>query len=91
MRGLAYSKCPPLHIIVIDEMEGRLVVFNKRTNLFSDGKRRVHLPQYLAGVDGSSLRMAAARYSSLVQPGARGLRDIVQERGCKQDESFSLW
>src|SRR6516165_9627249 len=63
VRSLAYSKCASLRIIVNDEMEGRLVVFDKRTNLLSDGKRRVHLPQDLAGVDGSSLRMAAARYS----------------------------
>jgi hypothetical protein len=91
MRRLAYSECSPLRIIVIDEIEGRLVVFNKRTNLFPDGKRRVHLPQYLAGIDGPSLRMAAARYSPSVEPGARRLRDIVQKRSCKQDESFSLW
>jgi hypothetical protein len=72
-------------------MERHLVMFNKCANLFSDGKRRTHLPQQLASVDGSSLRMAAARYSPLVQPGARGLRDIVQKRSCKQDESFCLW
>ncbi|HZP04972.1 MAG TPA: hypothetical protein VFB43_08735 [Terracidiphilus sp.] len=88
---LAHSKRAPLRIIVIDEMEGGLVVFDKRANLFSDRKRRVHLPQYLASVDGSTLRMAAARYSPLVHSGARGLRDIVQERSCKQDESFTLW
>jgi len=75
---------------MIDEMEGRLVIFNKRANLFSNGKRRVHLPQYLASVDGSSLRMAAARYASLVQSGACWFRNVVQERSCKQDESFRL-
>jgi len=91
MRGLAYSERTPLRIIVIDEMEGGLMVFNKRANLFSDCKRRMHPPQYLASVDDSALRMTAACYSPVVQPRASGLCDIVQERSCKQDESFRLW
>jgi hypothetical protein len=74
---LAHPERAPLRIIVIDEMEGGLVVFDKRANLFSDGKRRVHLPQYLASGDGSTLRMAAARYAALVQSGACWFCDVV--------------
>ena len=90
MSGLAYSERAPLRIIVIDEMEGSLVVFNKRAHLFSDGEWYVHLPHHPTSLDGSSLRMAAARYASLVQSGACWFRNVVQERSCKQDESFRL-